>query len=42
MSETGSVEQGSRLMALAEEVGGKLVARGETVAVAESSAGGLI
>jgi PncC family amidohydrolase len=29
-------------MALAEEVGAKLVARGETVAVAESSAGGLI
>src|SRR4051794_34504858 len=35
-------EQGSRLMALAEQVGAKLVARGETVAVAESSAGGLI
>jgi nicotinamide-nucleotide amidase len=29
-------------MALAEQVGGRLVARGETVAVAESSAGGLI
>jgi PncC family amidohydrolase len=29
-------------MALAQEVGGRLVARGETVAVAESSAGGLI
>ena len=37
-----SNEQGSRLMALAEQVGGKLVARGETVAIAESSAGGLI
>jgi PncC family amidohydrolase len=35
-------EQGSRLMALAEQVGARLVARGETVAVAESSAGGLI
>jgi PncC family amidohydrolase len=35
-------EQGSRLMALAEQVGSRLVARGETVAVAESSAGGLI
>ena len=42
MSETGSSEQGSRLMALAEQVGSKLVARGETVAIAESSAGGLI
>jgi PncC family amidohydrolase len=29
-------------MALAEQVGGRLVARGETVAIAESSAGGLI
>jgi PncC family amidohydrolase len=29
-------------MALAEQVGARLVARGETVAVAESSAGGLI
>ena len=29
-------------MALAEEVGAKLVQRGETVAIAESSAGGLI
>ena len=35
-------EETPRLMALAEEVGGKLRARGETVAVAESSAGGLI
>ena len=35
-------DQGSRLMALAEQVGARLVARGETVAVAESSAGGLI
>jgi PncC family amidohydrolase len=31
-----------RLMALAKQVGERLVARGETVAVAESSAGGLI
>ena len=31
-------EQGTRLMALAEEVGGILVRRGETVAIAESSA----
>ena len=35
-------EEMPRLMALAEEVGAKLRARGETVAVAESSAGGLI
>ena len=42
MSDTTASDQGSRLMALAVEVGGKLVARGETVAVAESSAGGLI
>jgi nicotinamide-nucleotide amidase len=31
-----------RLMALAERIGKRLAARGETVAVAESSAGGLI
>jgi nicotinamide-nucleotide amidase len=37
-----SDQQGTRLMALAEEVGGILVRRGETVAIAESSAGGLI
>ena len=42
MSDSTASEQGSRLMALAEQVGGKLVARGETVAIAESSAGGLI
>ena len=30
------------LLALGERIGGKLVARGETIAVAESSAGGLI
>ena len=42
MSESGSGEAGTRLMALAEQVGAKLVARGETVAIAESSAGGLI
>ena len=35
-------EEMPRLMALAEAVGGRLRARGETVAVAESSAGGLI
>lgn len=35
-------DEGSRLMALAAEVGTRLKARGETVAVAESSAGGLI
>jgi nicotinamide-nucleotide amidase len=32
----------SRLFALGERIGDKLVARGETLAVAESSAGGLI
>ena len=42
MSDTTASDQGSRLMALAEQVGGRLVARGETVAIAESSAGGLI
>lgn len=42
MSDSTASEQGSRLMALAEQVGAKLVARGETVAIAESSAGGLI
>jgi nicotinamide-nucleotide amidase len=36
------VEQGSKLMELAQVVGARLVERGETVAVAESSAGGLI
>ena len=39
MSDT---EQGSKLMELAQVVGARLVERGETVAVAESSAGGLI
>src|SRR5690348_13892405 len=42
VTETTDSDQHPRLMALAEEVGAKLVARGETVAVAESSAGGLI
>lgn len=41
-TETGGREEMPKLMALAEEVGAKLKARGETVAVAESSAGGLI
>lgn len=41
-SETGERGEMPRLMALADEVGAKLRARGETVAVAESSAGGLI
>ena len=35
-------DQHPRLMALAQEVGERLAARGETVAIAESSAGGLI
>jgi PncC family amidohydrolase len=35
-------DQHPQLMALAQEVGERLAARGETVAVAESSAGGLI
>ena len=42
MSDTPEADQGSRLMALAESVSARLVERGETVAVAESSAGGLI
>jgi nicotinamide-nucleotide amidase len=42
VTETTDSDQHPRLMALAAEVGAKLVARGETVAVAESSAGGLI
>jgi nicotinamide-nucleotide amidase len=42
VADTNAHEQGSRLMALAEQVGSRLVARGETVAIAESSAGGLI
>ncbi|MGE3913533.1 MAG: CinA family protein [Chloroflexota bacterium] len=37
-----SAEQASKLMELAKVVGARLVERGETVAVAESSAGGLI
>jgi nicotinamide-nucleotide amidase len=42
VSQSTPSEHGTRLMALAEQVGSRLVARGETVAVAESSAGGLI
>src|SRR3954454_12448891 len=42
MTESTAGGHEPRLMALAQEVGERLVARGETVAVAESSAGGLI
>ena len=42
MNDTASAGGQPRLMALAQEIGERLVARGETVAVAESSAGGLI
>ena len=42
MSDSPEADHGSRLMALAESVAVRLVERGETVAVAESSAGGLI
>ena len=42
MSVVGSQEAADRLAGLAERVGARLVERGETVAVAESSAGGLI
>jgi len=42
MADSTAKDQHPRLMALAQEVGEQLAARGETVAVAESSAGGLI
>ena len=42
MNDTASASDHPRLMAIAQEIGARLVARGETVAVAESSAGGLI
>jgi nicotinamide-nucleotide amidase len=42
MSESTAGGHEPRLMALAKQVGERLAARGETIAVAESSAGGLI
>jgi nicotinamide-nucleotide amidase len=42
MNDTASASDHPRLMAIAQEIGARLVARGETVAIAESSAGGLI